>query len=331
MSREESLQRFLKKMKKSSKAQNVLILGQYGSGKSTFINTVCASLSGEWEPYAYAGQSGGEGRQTTFHIRMIDTERCMPGCWRRKLPTLIDTQGFEDNPQEIHRTLLEWLLNGYFSDGESIKKAADVYKGFEKAGLSGEKGLQAKYGFFKRRKVRIDRVVFVASAVSAIPQNLMELLRNTTNSPNRAIPLYGVLTHMDKVNERSESFLRIRKEFQNKLGLTNDRYLQCTNYCDDFYSDGHSRHQTCPDIDIPVIEFMTQVCNPAAITIHHKITRRYNPCFKAGLVMFIISSLIMISVYFSKPDYFTHIDVFYLFYDFVIRHVIDFKEETDNK
>ncbi|XP_061162312.1 uncharacterized protein LOC133171561 [Saccostrea echinata] len=331
MSREESLQRLLKKINKGSRAQNVLILGQYGSGKSTFINTVCASLSGEWEPHAYAGQSGGEGRQTTFHIRMIDTGRCMSGWWRKKLPTLIDTQGFEDNPQEIHRTLLEWLLNGYFSDGESIKKAADVYKDFEKAGLSGEKGLQAKYGFFKRRKVRIDRVVFVASALSRLPQNLMELIRNTTNSPNRAIPLYGVLTHMDKVNERSDAFLRTRREFQNKLGLTDDRYLQCTNYCDDFYFEGHSRHQTCLDIDIPVIEFMTQVCNPAAIAIHHEITRRYNPCFKAGFVMLIIFSLIVLSIYFAKPDDFTHIDIFYCFYSIVIRQTIKTEEEKDNK
>ncbi|XP_048730184.2 uncharacterized protein LOC125647524 [Ostrea edulis] len=312
--KDRSMQRFLDKIKTGSRPHNILILGPYGAGKSSFINTISTSFSGEWEPHAYAGNLGDVGSQTTFHIRTFNPKCCMTGNNRHNnYPTLIDTQGFDHNVQDVHRKLLECLLNGYLSDGESIKKAAEVYEDFKNSGLHGEEGLQAEYAFFPKRKIKIDRVIFLASAVTDPPLELLDLVRTTTNSPKRAIPLYGVLTHMDKVGGRQRAFDKCKQLFKCHLGLTNERFLECTNYCDDLYSNESGQsHPSSLDIDIPVIEFMTEVCNPVTKAIHHEETQRCNPCLKAGIVMFSVFCLVFVAIILERPSDFN----FKLLYSF---------------
>lgn len=81
------------------------------------------------------------------------------------------------------------------------------------------------------------------------------------------IPIFGVLTHKDRINENDEDYQTLEKDFKKGLTLPDNRFLLCTNYCDD-YDNHHGmsrldhRH---PELDIPILKFMRQVsinCKP---------------------------------------------------------------------
>ena len=75
------------------------------------------------------------------------------------------------------------------------------------------------------------------------------------------IPIFGVLTHKDKINENDEDFRTLEKDFREGLGLPDNRFLLCTTYCDDYDKHhGKSRlDQRHPELDIPILKFMRQV------------------------------------------------------------------------
>ena len=75
------------------------------------------------------------------------------------------------------------------------------------------------------------------------------------------IPIFGVLTHKDKINLDDKDYQSLEKDFRKDLGLPDNRFLLCTNYCDDYDTlKGKSRmDQRHPELDIPILEFMRQV------------------------------------------------------------------------
>ena len=75
------------------------------------------------------------------------------------------------------------------------------------------------------------------------------------------IPIFGVLTHKDKINLEDKDFQALEKDFKEGLGLPNNRFLLCTTYCDDYDNHlGRSRlDQRHPELDIPILKFMRQV------------------------------------------------------------------------
>lgn len=75
------------------------------------------------------------------------------------------------------------------------------------------------------------------------------------------IPIFGVLTHKDKINEDDEDYKKLMKDFRKGLGLNDNRFLLCTNYCDDYdMLTGKSRlDQKHPELDIPILKCMRQV------------------------------------------------------------------------
>ena len=76
------------------------------------------------------------------------------------------------------------------------------------------------------------------------------------------LPIFGVLTHKDKINENDEDYKTLEKDFRQGLGIPKKtRFLLCTTYCDD-YDDhlGKSRQdQRHPELDIPILVHMRQV------------------------------------------------------------------------
>ena len=82
------------------------------------------------------------------------------------------------------------------------------------------------------------------------------------------IPIFGVLTHKDKINEEDKDFQALEKDFREGLGLPENRFLLCTTYCEDYDKHhGKSRlDQRHPELDIPILKFMRQV------SVNHKCT-----------------------------------------------------------
>ena len=68
------------------------------------------------------------------------------------------------------------------------------------------------------------------------------------------IPVYGVMTHADKQGSNDR-----QTQFKNHLGLINTRFKCIANYCTDFDPNESYISTTLPQLDIPVLQLMTQV------------------------------------------------------------------------
>jgi len=73
------------------------------------------------------------------------------------------------------------------------------------------------------------------------------------------IPIYGVLTHADKERSEDRQYIDRQKRFKNHLGLIDTRFKCISNYCTDVGPTGSYISTILPELDIPVLELMTQV------------------------------------------------------------------------
>ncbi|KAK3105090.1 hypothetical protein FSP39_017119, partial [Pinctada imbricata] len=173
-------------------------------------------------------------------------------------PTLLDIAGLEDEDSLVLQEMLRTVLFGRKHEGESLQ----TLHRFISENVKNIDAVRERYSTVAEEH-RVDRIIFIASAHAdtKIPTKLINVLCNAANSPEMVIPRYGVLTHCDKVDVEDETFLRKEKDFKAHLGLPDNRYMRCHNYCDDIdRTYGTNRlEENIPEIDIPVIKFMTQV------------------------------------------------------------------------
>ncbi|KAL3886850.1 hypothetical protein ACJMK2_026813 [Sinanodonta woodiana] len=248
---------------KAGKILNVAIVGTYGVGKTSFVNTIAAAMSRDrWREYAYAGKYGSQGRPMTVFSESF-SKCCKENDDEYKniaLPTLIDLAGFPDEDNEKWRELLRIVFYGRLQEGESLTGAQEY---FEKYGVE---GLRKRYST-EQEALKVDRVVFVGAADQPIPKKLIscviEAARPTGLSNDRGrrtLPIYGVLTHADKADENKETRER---EFVSCLGLVGSRhrFLICRNYCDDV-DDGERTDRCFPELDVPVLRLLKAIFDP---------------------------------------------------------------------
>lgn len=69
------------------------------------------------------------------------------------------------------------------------------------------------------------------------------------------IPIFGVLTHADKVKREDEEFKCLEEKFKECLGLTTGRYLLCSSYCDV----KPRLNDRSSDVEVPVARFLKEV------------------------------------------------------------------------
>nr|XP_022293432.1 uncharacterized protein LOC111104025 [Crassostrea virginica] len=257
----EALQLFQKRVKKGGLALNIALIGPSGCGKSSFCNSIMTAFCVEgWRERAMIGHYGGRGIQVTHHLlsfpktKYLDSEDLM----EYNYPTLVDMNGFNDSSDDLVEELLRIVFFGRLPQEEKLTDAANIYK------TSGLNGLKEHYSN-NFEDLKIDRIIFIASATSPPPQRLMDAVTKTARGEMRVIPIFGVLTHKDKINPDDEDYQTLEKDFKEGLGLQDNRFLLCTSYCDDYDKlHGKSRlDQRHPELDIPILRFMQQVCDPA--------------------------------------------------------------------
>ena len=73
------------------------------------------------------------------------------------------------------------------------------------------------------------------------------------------IPIYGILTNADKQLLIDPQYIERQTRFRNHLGLVDIRFKCISNYCKDTDPTGSYISTTLPELDIPVLELMTQV------------------------------------------------------------------------
>ncbi|XP_060077549.1 uncharacterized protein LOC132557080 [Ylistrum balloti] len=246
---------------------NIVFIGMPGCGKSSFINSIAASIADDyWREYAISGQEGsgtGTSRQTTIRIKSFKaadyvTSKRLQGY---ACPTLTDISGFGDEDSEITEEILRLIFYGQLRDNENLHS---VFRFGKENGVT---GLRSKYGkVYTEASNKVDRIIVVASATQPIPRNLiqsvMKAARSQGDQYKREVPVFGNLTKFDEVDESSTEFKDIKQGFIESLSLVgaSHRFAQCANYCDEIDPLSTRTNQTLPDIDVPILRFMNVVC-----------------------------------------------------------------------
>ncbi|XP_062603195.1 uncharacterized protein LOC134264967 [Saccostrea cucullata] len=249
----------LEQVKKNKKSQmTIAVIGPPGVGKSSFINTMIASITGEYRQWAKTGR--GEGAITLRAIPVFQKkymEFADENLQQCVFPDILDIVGFEDSDDQVTRKAIELLFYG------RIPSNVLVHEFLNKMRTSGTWPVEKMYPLTAECK-KIDRVIFVASAANSnLPLELCNAVRAVI-SKKRDIPIFGVLTGRDKRSPALENFEKFEERFKSALGISNLNYLHCTSYCDDNINKIRVvEAKNYPDLDIPVLEFLKQVLDPA--------------------------------------------------------------------
>lgn len=269
--REREVRVLQERINKGGRPLNVALIGPSGSGKSSFCNSIMAAFSVEgWRERATTGHYGGHGEQVTHHLLSFPKIEYLDfdALYDYNYPTLIDMNGFEDSCDTLAQELLRIVFFGRLPNEERLMDAVKLYNS------RGLDGLKEKYSQ-NNEDLKVDRIIFIASANnSPLPTRLMEAVRNTARKENRVIPIFGVLTHKDEISRDDSDYMRLEQEFREGLGIPENRFLLCTTYCD-AYDKHHGKSRLDhrhPALDIPILKFMRQVCDPAFRVIQDRQT-----------------------------------------------------------
>ncbi|XP_076436616.1 uncharacterized protein LOC143276106 [Babylonia areolata] len=242
----------------------IVIIGKHGAGKSSFVNGVAAALSEDcWHEYAVTGDLGKGVPVTISNQRLVKCANEKRERYKKvQLPTIIDVAGLSDEMDTKVEELLRLLFYGHIEEDEPLMT---VYLNIKEKSTEEIRNLYGQ----SYPEMRVDRVIFVASAMDddPLPLRLMSMVHNAarpshTRTERRAVPIYGILTKKDKTDLSSTAFLDKKRDFMRGLGLNNSRFLLCSNYCDDVDM-GTRTERLRPDLDLPILRFMQLVCDRA--------------------------------------------------------------------
>ncbi|XP_048765275.2 uncharacterized protein LOC125673060 [Ostrea edulis] len=268
--RQREVRLFQERIRKGDEPLNIAFIGAAGNGKSSLCNSIMTAFSGEgWREWATVGHFGGLGGQVTHHLLSFLKVEYLESdeLHGYNYPTLVDMNGFENSSDELTEELLRIVFYGRLPEEEKLIDAVKLAKN------RGIEGLREHYSQ-NHEDLKIDRIIFVASAKGSLPTHLMEAVRNTAHKGDRVIPVFGVLTHRDEVDTGDVEYMKLETEFRHGLGLPENRFLLCTTYCDAYDKCvGKSRlDHKHPGLDIPILKFMRQVCDTASRVIKDRTT-----------------------------------------------------------
>ncbi|XP_062605832.1 uncharacterized protein LOC134267639 [Saccostrea cucullata] len=241
--------------KKTSRPLTVAVIGTPGAGKSSFINTMITSITGNYRQWTRTGDFGGFGQAITLRVIRISREKYMSSADKSHqeydFPIFVDIAGFQNTNDEITSELLNLFFYGRVPSNVLLAKVAEEIR------KHGKWFTDKKYPETPECK-KVDRVIFMASAENPnLPVQLMQAVL-TVLRRKKDIPIFGVLTKKDRKEQEgvSEDFEML---FKTTLGLSQLDYLHCTNYCDVNIKEIKERNMRhYPELDIPVLKFLIQ-------------------------------------------------------------------------
>uniref|UniRef100_A0A8W8HVN6 Uncharacterized protein n=1 Tax=Magallana gigas TaxID=29159 RepID=A0A8W8HVN6_MAGGI len=213
-----------------------------------------AVFSGEYHERALVGNFEEEGEHVTRRLTRYPKEKYVTEdqCLIYQYPTLVDMMGFQNAGDDVVKKTLDLIFNGCLKDKTKLSKGNQNQRNVL------EELQQLTYNDENHSKV--DRIIFVASAKSReCPTELIKAVRSQAMDGRRDIPVFGVLTHADQIDEDDTDFPEFEKKFKSSLGLNAMRYLLCSSYCDEI-SRENGRN---PNVEVPVMRFLNQVLDPA--------------------------------------------------------------------
>ncbi|XP_061177797.1 uncharacterized protein LOC133186585 [Saccostrea echinata] len=249
----------------------VAVIGAPGVGKSSFLNTMITSITGEYREWARTGDSGGTGKPITYRLQWLPVTKYESivddNTLEYNFPNFLDIAGFEDTDDEMTQELLNLIFYGRIPYNIPLFKVAEDIRKY------GRWYTDAKYPVTPESK-KIDRIIFIASATNPnLPTQLMKAV-SSVQWRKRDIPLFGVLTNKDRRTENEEDFDQFETKFKTTLGLSHLHYFLCTNYCDDNIEEIRSgTAKNNPELDVPILKFLKQVLDPVLenVDIHREV------------------------------------------------------------
>ncbi|XP_052706063.1 uncharacterized protein LOC128181630 [Crassostrea angulata] len=244
-------------LKEIKKPKNVLLLGEYGTGKSSFINTVITALTGKYRYYADIG-SGNLHSTTRLH-KISCKEYWNPENEEDRalnLPNFIDIIGLDvqlSNPYErdtVNSQIMNLILNGKLSEDTDLLDLGMKLK-------EGKKIVEKS----EDESLVIDIIVIVVSLEDdKIPHTLLDEIYAESKKRSRQFPVFAVLTKSDKCNDQ-EKLEKKKKYIAEEISIDVRKILICKNY--------HAGQN--PDSrDVEILEFLTKLCDPClkAVKLH---------------------------------------------------------------
>ncbi|XP_076070181.1 uncharacterized protein LOC143041921 [Mytilus galloprovincialis] len=283
------------------KPLNVAVIGPPGCGKSSFLNTVFASLSSNrWYEYAKCGYFGNHedvmGMQITRHLRSFPKEEYYKQNDLSRFPTFIDMTGFENDDSIINEELLRLVFCGKMKEKEVLN---DIVAFGRYHGIT---TMRNKYrNRFTHR--RINRIIIVCSSNpdSAMPSALLKTVVKVANELD--ITFYGVMTCADIFRAKYDKRVQSREKlFRETLGLPRNRLASVINYCPAVDPDRSYEDTLLPALDVPVLRLMRQILTPEPSDSTMYFGDYVNEVISFIKNFFLFGCVLIVGLYFLRVD-----------------------------
>ncbi|XP_076111634.1 uncharacterized protein LOC143079894 [Mytilus galloprovincialis] len=237
----------------------IAVIGPPRCGKSSFLNTIFASLKPHnnfWEELAPIGDlpfKGDNETHITWYLKRYEKKSYYKERDNYTMPTFLDMSGFGNIQSTQNETLLDLLFGGKI-DVENTTGEVLNY------GIQhGVPAMREKY--HQEMIEKIDRIIVVcpSNPQKPLPINLLQNIQKVARK--RDIATYGVFTHADKndsygpkhaLQEREDQFIGL-------LGIPRWRFASITNYCLDAVPSLTDHICIVPTLDVPVLRLLKQV------------------------------------------------------------------------
>ncbi|XP_048768979.1 uncharacterized protein LOC125675389 [Ostrea edulis] len=236
--------------KNLQKPKSILLVGPAGVGKSSFINSSIAAMTGKYCPYAKSGC----GENVTAENNVIRCSKYGDGKTKDLfLPTFVDMIGLDkvfspdnDKPEEwLADEMLESLIDGKFPEN------TDLWSYAKRRMENCVPVDDSNVGVF----IDIIVMVWAPKSGNSLHEKVIECINRQRDFKGQDIPVFVVLSKMDECDVQMEDLKTTKKYICEQLKIENSHILECVNYIDNlgWNNDFHS--------EIPMLQFLNKICN----------------------------------------------------------------------
>uniref|UniRef100_K1R568 Interferon-induced protein 44-like protein n=1 Tax=Magallana gigas TaxID=29159 RepID=K1R568_MAGGI len=244
-----SINNLTENTKQMRKSKALLIVGEYGVGKSSFVNTVLTAITGIYHEHCQVAQASSS-KTNYLDVKCPAEYLKITTDEDEKLwyPTFVDMVGMDKANFAPFDIILEYILDGKLKPFTDLTDFCNNIK-------KGRKMVQME----KREGPIVDAIVFLLAPKSEQnPTVLMENINIVLKRSAKEIPIFVVMTKMDECDLAEEAIRDLKRKICSSFVINMDRILECVNYK---RSDSQSGWWDNDAVE-KVLNFLTSICDP---------------------------------------------------------------------